>query len=1029
MPNWTKEQEQAISKKGKNIIVSAGAGSGKTAVLTARVIEKLKQNIHINELLILTFTNNAAFEMKERILKEIEKNNDLSYEKELIESAYITTFDGFFLSLVKKYHYYLGIDSNIKIISDKIIKQKKEEIIDEIFNYYYQKEDNDFINLVSKYGVKNDKSVKEVIFNLSEKLDLLVDTNKFLDNYIDSYYSKENVNKLFNEYLDMIKKRISFIDNSLHNLSFYCDSSYHEKIKDVLNPLLNSNTYIDIKNNSNPTLPRVPNNSSEELKYYKKQINDELKNIKDFCIFSEEELKNDLLNTKNDASIIIGILKKLNDKITLVKLNNNMFSFNDISKFAIKLVKDFDEVRNTLKSSFKEIMVDEYQDTSDIQEEFIKNISNNNVYMVGDIKQSIYRFRNANPNIFKIKYDKYKNNDDGIKIDLNKNFRSRENVLNSINDIFNHIMDMKIGNANYQKEHKLIFGNLSFETIGKTNFNHDLEIYNYPKDDKNSKEEIEAFLIGNDIKNKIEEKYQILDNGNLRDVTYKDFCILMDRTTYFNVYKKVFDYLNIPLNIYKDENIIETDETFLINNILNLIINIKTNKYDTNKFYYTSIARSYLYNIDDKKIYDVVINNKIKDSDIYIKCKEIAKNIDVLSNYEIIEKIIDKFNFYERMNYTKDIKNRTIILNNMLEQTKELDTIGYDYYKMKDYFSYLIDNKNDLKISAIISNDDMVTITNIHKSKGLEYKICYYSGLYKEFNMQELKSRIIYDNNYGIILPSYDEGFKNTFVNILNKEKNITEEISEKLRLFYVALTRCKEKMIIICPLSNDKIYTTDSYGVIDYLDRIKYKSFKDVLNSVYDYIEKYIKQVEIPIIDENYKDNYNLNFNDINLGNKIIIQEKTFDKSLKEEKHYSKNINKILSSEEVKNMNFGTEMHYILENINFKNPDFSNLDEFKISIIKNLLQNDIFKDIENSKIYKEYEFTYNDDKETKNGIIDLMIEHEKFIDIIDYKLKNISDDAYIKQLNGYKEYIKDKTKKDVNIYLYSLLEKTLVKL
>jgi len=1028
MPNWTKEQETAIYESGSNIIVSAGAGSGKTAVLTTRVIEKLKQGIHINELLILTFTNNAAAEMKERILKEIRKYDNLKEEQDLIESSYITTFDAYSLSLVKKYHYLLGIDKDVKIISDKIIKQKKEEILDNIFNKYYQENNTDFINLITKYGIKNDSPIREKILYLNEKLELLVDTKNYLENYIDTYYSNKNIEKLFNKYLNLINTRINFIRNSLDNLSFYCENNYFSKISEVLNPILNATNYEEIKNNANPTLPRIPNGSDEKLKYYKKQISDELKNIKELTTYSEQELKNDLLNTKNDATIIINILKELNETLESEKLINNMFSFNDISKFAIRLVNEFDDVRNTLKNTFKEIMIDEYQDTSDIQEAFISKISNNNVYMVGDIKQSIYRFRNANPNIFKIKYDKYKNNIGGRKIDLNKNFRSREEVLTSINDIFNHIMDDSLGNANYNLEHRLIFGNKTFETLGKTSHSNDLEIYNYEKDETHTKEEIEAFIIGNDIKKKVSEHYQVFDGESLRDITYKDFCILMDRTTYFNIYKKVFDYLNIPLNIYKDENILETDETLLINNILGLIVNIKTNTYDTNKFYYTSIARSYLYNLHDKEIYDVIKNNKLKETDIYLKCKEIAKDIENISNRMIIEKIITEFNFYDRMNYTSNILNRTIILNNLLNTADELNQIGMDYLKMKDYFSYLIDNKNDLKIPAIISDSDMVTITNIHKSKGLEYKICYYSGLYKEFNMMDLKAKILYDNDYGIILPIYDEGFKNTFINTLNKEKNVVDEISEKLRLFYVALTRAKEKMIMVAPLSNNKIYTTDKFGVVDYLDRIKYRSFKDTLDSCYDYIEKYIKNVDVPSIDKSYK--YGNDFNlDIEKGTKINVLKKEFDKTLKEEKHFSKKINNLVSSEEVKNMEYGTRMHYILENIDFNNPDYSNINDYEKDLVENLLNNKIFFDLKNSKIYKEYEFIYEDGNDSKTGIIDLMIEHNSYIDIVDYKLKNTNDDAYIKQLNGYKKYIENKTNKKVNIYLYSLIEKTLVQL
>ena len=585
MPKWTKEQELAINTEGSNIIISAGAGSGKTAVLTERVITKLKNGTHINELLILTFTNNAAAEMKERIKKAISKIPELSEEMNLIESASITTFDAYVLSLVKKYHYYLNLDAGLSIIDSSIIKLEKQKIIDQIFASKYQENNQNFINFVIKYCIKNDKILRKKILSLDSYLDLIINKEEYISNYIENYYSEDNLNSLFKSYESLILNKVNSIKNSLENMGYEIEEKAYQKFYTVLSPLIKSTSYDEIRSSINFTMPRLPNGSTEKAKYYKTQISEIAKSIKELCYFNKEALLNNLKSTKNDASIIIEIIKELHQKTENYKYSKNMFEFNDISKLAIKLIKSNELVRENLKNSFKEIMIDEYQDTSDMQETFISLIENNNVYMVGDVKQSIYRFRNANPDIFKIKYDKYKNNDGGIKIDLNKNFRSREQVLDSINEIFNHIMDDFIGNANYQKEHKLIFGNQGFYIFGSNKYNNNLEIYNYEKDKDHTKEEIEAFIIGNDIKDKINAKYQVLDEETQRDITYKDFCILMDRTSSFDIYKKVFDYLQIPLNIYKDEDILFTDEVCLINNILGLIINIKKEGNSTsNKF-------------------------------------------------------------------------------------------------------------------------------------------------------------------------------------------------------------------------------------------------------------------------------------------------------------------------------------------------------------------------------------------------------------------------------------------------------------
>ena len=194
---WTPEQLQAINEEGKNIIVSAGAGSGKTAVLTERVIRKLKSGIHINELLVLTFTNAAAAEMKERIRKAINKTEGLENEANLIDGAYITTFDSFSLSMVKKYHTKLNVSNNIKITDDVIINIEKNRILDEIFEENYLSPTKNFTNLIKDFCLKDDKSIKQMILSISKKLDLKVDKEKYLDDYIKNFYNEENINKLF----------------------------------------------------------------------------------------------------------------------------------------------------------------------------------------------------------------------------------------------------------------------------------------------------------------------------------------------------------------------------------------------------------------------------------------------------------------------------------------------------------------------------------------------------------------------------------------------------------------------------------------------------------------------------------------------------------------------------------------------------------------------------------------------------------------------------------------------------------------
>lgn len=1029
MTKWTEEQMLAIVKGNTNIIVSAGAGSGKTAVLTQRVITNLKKGMHINELLILTFTNNAAMEMKTRIKKAILEDEEIKNEAKLTDSADITTFDAYVLSLVKKYHYLLNLDSDITLIDSSIIKKKKKDFIEEIFEELFTQKNEKFIKFVTDFGTKNARQTKKTILNLDYSFDLITKKEDYLNNYIESYYNKNNLDNLFHQFENTLLKRVESIKNLLLNLSFEVDSDYYDKIYKTLEPLLKSSNYQEIRSNLDFKLSPL-RNASDKAKYYKEQISKIIKDLKSLTEFHEQVLKDDLLKTKEYAEVIIEILLKLTQKVNAYKFEYQVFEFNDISKFALEILDKNEDIRNELKNYYKEIMIDEYQDTSDVQEQFIKYIENNNVYMVGDIKQSIYRFRNANPDIFKIKYDAYKEGNNGFKIDLNKNFRSRGEVLDSINQIFNHIMDDNIGNANYIKEHQLIFGNNTFIEEGKNNYNNNLEIYNYLPDPNFTKEEMEAFIIANDIKKKVTSNYEVFDK-TLRPCKYSDFCILIDRTTAFDTYKKIFDFLNVPINIYKDDNIMISDETSLINNIIKFIINIKNNKFnETSRFCFASIARSYLYQLDDQTIYDTISQNKINESEIYEIAYNISKNLDSLSNEEIIKKIIYDYKFYDKMIIAGNLNYRSIILDNLINKFKELNKVNMTIYEVNDYLDSLINDEESIKIPALLNKNDSVTITNIHKSKGLEYKICYFPSLHKEFNLMDLNNRIIFNTKFGLILPNYDNGFKSTFVNFLNKETYIKDEISERIRLFYVALTRAKEKMIMVTNLIQNDNCTTDENGIIDYLTRINYRSYKDILESVYPYIHKYIENIDLPEINIGYKYSQKNNINiDTEDSHKIIVNEKEYISELINEEHYSKSENKLITPTEVSNMEYGTHMHYILENTDFKNPDYSPLTNEEQEIIQELLNNQIMSNIKDANIYHEYEFIYENNKQIKTGIIDLMLEYPDHIDIIDYKLKNTNDPAYLKQLNGYKEYIENKNNKPTYIYLYSLLNKELIDL
>ena len=1020
---WTIDQQKAIDVEGNNVIVSAGAGSGKTAVLTERVKRKLLSGVSVNQLLVLTFTNAAAAEMKDRIRRTILKTPELKNQISLIDSAYITTFDSFALSIVKKYHTRLNISNKIKISDEVIIDLEKKKILDEIFEEEYLSPKSNFIKLINDFCLKDDDELKNYILNIYKKIELKYNKTKYLDNY----FEIDNTDTFINLYLDEIYKKINIIKELFNDLGSYFDGKFIDKMNDAFTKLLEANSYEKIVESLDFSSPRVGRYPSSEAKVLKNTIDDTLKEIKELCIYeSIESIKEELLSTKSNIEIIIEILRKLDKRLDLYKSENEIYNFNDISRLSIKLVEENEDIREELSNTFNEILVDEYQDTNDTQEMFISLIAHNNVYMVGDIKQSIYRFRNANPYLFKSKYDNYSKDNGGIKIDLLKNFRSRSEVLDNVNMLFDFIMDDVIGGADYSSSHRMIFGNESYNIEGKTENNNNLEVITYSKDNLGniSESEEEAFIIGNDIKNKISSKYQVFDKDKkvLRDIEYSDFVILIDRSSDFDLYKKIFEYLQIPLSIVKEESLTKNDDILVIKNLLKLLICIKEKKLDLDfKYSYISVCRSYLYRLSDEEIYDIFVNDKFTNSDLYNKCLELVKSMDTMNLSSYLLYVLDEFNYEDKIITVGNVKSLRVRLEYLYNLCCDYEKNGGIIETFIDYLDEIFENEYDLKFNVNTSLNNSCRIMTIHKSKGLEFPICYFSGFSKDFKFDELKNRILFDNKYGIVLPKVDNYYKDTILKKLLKIDTRHEEISEKIRLLYVALTRTKEKIIIVMPKKEELIEVN---SLVPLQVREKYSSFLNIMNSIYTVLLPYIKETDIIGNKEYLKAAKDFIIDELSDDN-LVVDELIINTNVINDTHYSKDKLHLVELEEKKLMEFGTKVHSILEEIDFNNYDLDKYDvpdEIK-NKVNSFVNSDFMRDKLNLNTYKEYEFVYNIDNNISHGIIDLLLEDKDKIIIVDYKLKNIDDLYYDKQLNGYREFIENKTGKKTLCYLYSILD------
>lgn len=1041
--NYTVKQQSAIDTTGSNIIVSAGAGSGKTAVLSQRVYEHvIKRHINIDEMLIVTFTNAAAFEMKKRIRKKLVEDESLSLEEKnkqinKIDSSYIMTFDAYALSLVKKYHYLLNVDKNVSIIDSSISTIKLDELLDQIMLENYENINPQFEKLVKDFCIKNDQKIKDTIKMLYYKLQLIYDIEGFINDYKTNYFSKEKIDFLFNEYERLIQDKVNVIRSKINELSYSVDI---EKTYKNIDSFLASSSYEEIRQSvTNIEIGRL-SKADEQTKNLKKEIKDLIDEVNKLTSSNKEVLLLEYENIQDDVLCLLNIANELNRRMFLYKKENSLFDFNDIFKMAIEIVDKHDDIRCEIKDYFKEILIDEYQDTNDLQDLFISKIENNNVYMVGDIKQSIYRFRNANPNLFKNKYLDYKNGNNGIAIELPDNFRSRKGVLEAINVIFEKLMDLDIGGADYKNGHALLPGQVQYEKNILENQNDQLEIYNYSfeKDDYPfnalKKELVEAFIIGQDINEKVKNGYKVSDfdeKGNmiLRNCRYSDFTILMDRGTSYDDYKKILTYLNIPCVIQEDEKISKSDLTSAIIAFFKLLNCQKEKDFNNEyKMAYSSLSRNFLVETKDADLYDEIKKDQFVFSKLYSIIEEVCINIEKKTISDLLDEFVLKFDVYSKLVKIGDIKENLVKLDYFYQLAHNLSNSGYDYKTFALYLNSIIDpsDNNDIKFSIKKDNENAVLITNIHKSKGLEYPILYLPTLTRKFNNQDINTSIAFKKQYGCIISSMIEnkGLKDTFIKKIYCADSKKEDVSEKIRLFYVALTRAKEKIIMVAPLE-DKQVTNE----LDSNQKIEFNSFVDMLNSIYEDLDKkgYIKNIDLNqyTFDLNYSTNIRDIFNHIEVNNKTIVYKHGNHYIPEEisESSFSKKTG-LLDKEVLKKMEFGTKLHYYLETLDFVSLNFDGIEERYLDKIKAFLGSDLMANIQNGKPYKEYEFIYEEENELKHGFIDLLVEYDDHFDIIDYKLKNIDDENYDKQLKGYKAYISSISDKKVYCYLYSIMDK-----
>ena len=1001
---WSENQKKAINYISSNVLISAGAGSGKTAVLTERIYQLVKKGADLSRFLVLTFTNAASQEMKNRIREKIVKDKDTKHLASKIETSHIETFDAFALFLVKKYAFRLGVSPNIQIIDNTLLTIEKNKIRNNLITYLYSIKDSSFLDLVSRFCIKNDNSIRTYINDICRVTELMRNPEEYLDTFIDQYFDE---NRLIDFVNQKYQSMISSINECITWASELEDIEDSAQIIDALNDLLvkgkdYDSLVIAINDFKFPSKTRCKTTDGDFRNSIKDYLNKSLAN--QFSYGLTKDIVSLYLDNKKYVETLVRIVKQIEKELCEFKKSKNSYSFADIANLALKAL-DMPDICEDMKEYFEYILVDEYQDTSALQELVINKLAKNNVCMVGDVKQSIYRFRFADCSIFQEKYDLYKENKGGQLIDLNTSYRSRKEVVDLVNEMFEKIMDKRYNPVDYKNGHHFEYGFKDYDSLIDEKGDYKLKVLRYPILKEKSALDQETDIMAADIINKINNGYNVYDSKDkkMRECSFKDFAIIIDRGKWFDDIKSKFSQYGIPVRVYYDEPVKDSAIAYVLKNLLILLNASFKEEYDNPKFVhaYVSIARSFVKEYSDQDIYEIVKDKRYLNTSIMQDILSIKEELLYAPLSVTLEKLVDKFDIYRNAIKLTHFSANTNRIELFINLASSMDKLGYGNDDLIQYFEDLKTFDLDIPYVDTDVSDDAVTLITIHRSKGLEYPIIYLPGLTSKFNVSSATSFLI-NSKYGAVLPITGNNSYSSLFNHLIKHEESKATFEERLRLFYVAITRARERVIMLYGdkekgdgvIVNPTTITSyrslihylgleDKYGLVD-LPKLAPLNKKKVDEDVY-FIE--MKSIDVP-----YRE---------------VVHKKA-----------SKDIDDSTNKELLE---FGTEIHYLLEIANYETKNLSFIKDSRMKrYVNNVLNAKVFENVKNDEVL--HEFSFYDDINSVSGTIDCLLMKKDEVDIVDFKLKHLDDEKYVLQLHTYRDYIKQITKLPIKMFLIAAL-------
>ena len=859
---YTKEQQQVIDLRDRNILVSAAAGSGKTAVLVERIITRLTKDtnpLDVDQLLVVTYTEAAASEMKERIQGAIEKaleqqpdNVHLQRQATLIHQAQITTIHRFCLSVIRDYFYTIDLDPSFRVGEEGELKLLKQDVVEQVLEAAYEENSPKFVRFVESFASgKDDRKLEELVLQLYEFSRSYPNPEGWLSNCI-KQYDVDSVDKLeqhsfvadivseVKEYLQDIQKLLEFgirICEEEDGPTVYRDALEADGLE--IRSLQKAESFRKLQQAISQVqwmkLPSCRDKMVSEKKQAQvKSIRDEVKGLikslaEQYFFASIQEMQKDMFDTKEHMQTLAGLVTEFAQGFQEAKREKNLIDFTDMEQYALQILTRKEQgsfvpsqVAGSYQQKFAEVMIDEYQDSNLVQEAILTSVSKvskgiYNIFMVGDVKQSIYRFRLSRPELFMEKFNTYTMDESRKqRIDLHKNFRSRQEVLHSTNFIFEQIMIPAFGGIAYDEKAALYVGADYEQKDGNET---EVLLLEAPESKTDERMELEAEMVAKRIRELV-TTHTVKDKktGKYRKVRYGDIVILIRSLKgWTDVFSRVLNRAGIPTYTSSREGYFQTQEIQLILNYLKILDNPRQD------IPFTAVLTSMFVRLTSEELalvksttngrtmYECVCSY-VQEGELEGLKEQLKAFLAVFHDFRgrvpytaihtLLWQILEETGYGDYAAALPGGEQRVANLEMLIEKAVAFEGTSYKgLFNFVRYIEQLQKYAVDYGEANLMDEmTDVVSLMSIHKSKGLEFPIVFVSGTAKKFNMQDTRGSIVVHPELGVGMDAVDAVLRTKAPTLLKRsiqKKAALETAAEELRVLYVAMTRAKEKLIL----------------------------------------------------------------------------------------------------------------------------------------------------------------------------------------------------------------------------------------